>query len=121
MKTLAITRHVSPRLADCELTCIDSQPIDIAAIRGKISSLGLGERWGVILGDVFPQGAAHQAEHVPRPLLAEPLQDRGDRRRLARSRRAADHRSVSGGPKSFIWSTWKPLSDAATALQLKLR
>ncbi len=25
------------------------------------SSLGLGERWGVILGDVFPQGAAHQA------------------------------------------------------------
>ena len=27
--TLAITRNVSPRLADCELTCIDAQPIDL--------------------------------------------------------------------------------------------
>jgi dimethylargininase len=29
MTTLAITRHVSPRLAECELTCIDASPIDL--------------------------------------------------------------------------------------------
>ena len=35
MKTIAITRHVSPRLVDCELTCIDSQPIDIERARAQ--------------------------------------------------------------------------------------
>lgn len=33
--TLAITRHVSPRLADCELTCIDAQPIDLERARAQ--------------------------------------------------------------------------------------
>lgn len=33
--TLAITRHVSPRLAECELTCIDAQPIDLARARAQ--------------------------------------------------------------------------------------
>jgi dimethylargininase len=33
--TVAITRHVSPRLAECELTCIDAQPIDLARARAQ--------------------------------------------------------------------------------------
>lgn len=33
--TLAITRHVSPRLAECELTCIDLQPIDVGVARAQ--------------------------------------------------------------------------------------
>jgi len=33
--TLAITRQVSPRLADCELTCIDARPIDLERARAQ--------------------------------------------------------------------------------------
>ena len=33
--TLAITRHVSPRLAECELTCIEAQPIDLERARAQ--------------------------------------------------------------------------------------
>jgi len=35
MSTLAITRHVSPRLAECELTCIDAEPIDLERARAQ--------------------------------------------------------------------------------------
>jgi len=35
MTTLAITRHVSPRLAECELTHIEAQPIDLARARAQ--------------------------------------------------------------------------------------
>ena len=37
---VAITRHVSPRLVDCELTCIDSQPIDIERARAHGMDVG---------------------------------------------------------------------------------